>query len=195
MPRKAPLRLILLNLALLVLLGALSYGLTVQLDHQPPPIIMQPDAPLENVDEGQSLPDFTVKTHDGKTIRAHDFAGKVIVLNFWASWCAPCVKEFPVLLQAAADHPDEMVLIALSSDIDAASMNQFLQKQNLQIDAPNVFIALDDQDNLTQSVFQTYKLPETIIIDPQLKMRHKLIGADWDYETLATLIKDYAVQP
>lgn len=179
---------VLINAALLIAIAAAGYVLTGITEHTKPHIIVQPDAPVELIQPGKPLPDFSFTTPDKTTHTITDFKNKIVVLNFWASWCPPCIKEFPNFIKLAEAYPDDVVFIALSSDIDEPAMNAFLKKTGLQAQPKNILIALDTQD-LTKSLFQTYKLPETILADRNLVMNTKIIGADWEYEDLASRIE------
>ncbi len=179
------------NLIILVIISLAGWGLTGAdaLFTPAPPARITDNTPSVTLN---ALPDFAFTDQNGTTRRASDFKGRIIILNFWASWCAPCVKEFPLLLQAAADVPDEIILIALSSDTNEAAMNEFFKRQNFKnIDAKNVFIAFDENGKITREQFQTYRLPETIIIDKDGNMRDKLVGANWTADDLAGLINRY----
>ena len=178
----------LLNAIALISITLIGYLLTQYMYVQKPNIITQPEAPVEAIQDAKQIPDFSFKTLDGAAHNIRDYKDKIILLNFWATWCAPCVREFPNLLKTAENHPNDVVLIALSSDLDKAAITNFAEKFELDIQRPNVLISLDE-DNITQSTFQTFKLPETIIIDKNQNMRKKLIGADWDIEYLEKEIK------
>jgi thiol-disulfide isomerase/thioredoxin len=176
-----------LNIFIFILVAALTFWATVSWQDRTGPVVTQaPQNPEHALGADQTAPDFSFTTPDGKQYRLSDFSGKVIVLNFWASWCPPCVKEFPILLDIAAQFPDQAVLIALSSDLDAAAMERFLQKQKKP--GENVYIALDENQSITQKLYQTYSLPETLIITPQLQLHSKLVGADWEAESLSKTI-------
>lgn len=178
-----------INFIVLACIALSAYGLTLFLDSRQPKIIVQPEAPVETVINSATLPDFEFRTPNGNTHKSTDFNGKVVILNFWASWCAPCIKEFPHFIKATQNFTDDVVFIGLSSDIDEAAMLRFLEKIDADATAKNMFIALDSE-NLTQKIFQTYRLPETILIDRHQIMRTKIIGADWTYEDLEKQLKD-----
>lgn len=177
-----------INAGILIAIAALGYFFTQTMYAQKPSVIAQPEAPVENLATASRTPEFSFETLDEAQHNIRDYKDKIVLLNFWATWCAPCIKEFPHLLQIAADYPDDVILIALSSDIDKAAIDKFAQKFELDIDAQNVLVALDE-DNITQSTFQTFKLPETILIDKNQNMRKKLIGADWEPEYLKAEIE------
>ena len=62
---------------------------------------------------GEAAPDFALKTLDGKTVRLSDYAGKPVVVNFWASYCHPCRQEFPMFRQALEQHHNDFVLLGV----------------------------------------------------------------------------------
>lgn len=176
---------------MLILIAATAYALTIYFEHQKPKITIQPDAPIQTFQGAKTLPDFNFSTSDGKTYSIKNFAGKIIIINFWASWCPPCIKEFPNLLKAAQTYKENIVLIGISSDLDMKSMYDFLKKIGLEHNkTSNIFMTLDTNQDITKTLFQTYRLPETIIVDHALTMRKKLIGADWQYEDLAKEIEN-----
>ena len=184
------------NIAILLIVGFLTYALTLYLseNNMRPAINEVPDSSsIKKEMKGDKIPDFTLTDINGKTHTASNYKGEIIILNFWASWCAPCIKEFPNLLAATEQHKDDVILIALSSDLDEAAIHKFIAKmkasRNLDFEAPNILIALDENQAITAQKFSTFKLPETLIIDRNLNLRHKLIGADWALEDLNTIIE------
>jgi thiol-disulfide isomerase/thioredoxin len=181
----------LVNFVLLVCIAAAAYFFTLYLDTRQPAIdiIVQPEAPIEDIEKGQEAPNFTFTDTNGKTHTLRDFKGKIIILNFWASWCPPCIKEFPHFITAAKEFENNVVFIGVSSDLNAEAMNRFLNKLDPEIEQPNVFITLDTNQNITKNLFQTYRLPETVLIDVNQHMHTKIIGADWNYSTLQKQIR------
>jgi thiol-disulfide isomerase/thioredoxin len=124
-------------------------------------------------------PDFSFTDLSGKTHTLSDHTGKTIILNFWASWCPPCVSEFPDLLDFAARNPG-VILIALSSDKDTESIKRFFSRLDTKpksaLRKPNIIIGIDVGQKITHDLFQTVSLPETIIIGPEGDMLHKIVG-------------------
>ena len=186
-----------LNILIAASISVLTYGATIYFDQRPPPreIIVAPDTKLNTVtlEPGKATPDFSFETLNGKAHKISDFKGKIVILNFWATWCAPCLVEFPALLDVAAAHEEDVVLLALSSDLGPEKITPFLNKMEKQRGKKipdNVFIAIDDMGKVTQEIFQTYRLPETIIIDREQNLRSKLIGANWEPEDLNKIIKE-----
>lgn len=181
-----------LNLLIACVIGGLTYGLTLYLDDGAPPpsavIVQQPGNSITMLETGEQTPEFTFTTLAGKTQDIKDFKGKIILLNFWATWCPPCIAEMPSLLNIAKTHESDVVLIALSSDLDAESIKNFLRRIEAAESAPNILIGLDEQSRVTQDIFKVFKLPETIVIDRDGMQHAKLIGANWEPEALEKII-------
>lgn len=142
----------------------------------------------------QPLPAFSFAGIDGRPHASTDFPGRIILLNFWASWCPPCVAEFPQLLELAALYPDDLVLIAISSDSDDEAIRNFIDnrlgdKERDILSQRNVIIARDDgESRITFGLFGSVMLPETIIADRNGTMVRKLTGADWSIEDVKSIV-------
>lgn len=116
----------------------------------------------------QVAPDFTV--HNGaQTIQLSQFRGKVVLLNFWATWCAPCIDELPSLQRLQALRPDIQV-VAVSIDDDADAYNKFLQQYSI-----NLLSARDGTQGANLK-YGSVRVPETFLIDRQGNIRRKFIG-------------------
>lgn len=123
---------------------------------------------------GQRAKDF-VLTIDGKPARLSDLHGKVVLLNFWASWCQPCVDEAPSLdaLQKKI-APLGGTILGVSVDDDPAAYQQFLQTYN--VDYPT----FRDASKQIPLSYGTTMYPETYVIDRDGKIDSKIIGPqDW----------------
>ncbi|MCB9983834.1 MAG: TlpA family protein disulfide reductase [Rhodospirillales bacterium] len=183
---------IIINIFILVCVVALGYFATLYFDRQSPPVQTAPKSVSETLDNGQTVPAFSFTDTNGQTRTIQNFTGKTIILNFWASWCAPCIKEMPSLIKAAQADPDNIVFIGLSSDLEEETMLRFINKLADSQTKPsgNTIVFALDTENITQNLFQTFRLPETILIDQNQIMRTKFIGADWTDEELAAAIKN-----
>ena len=120
---------------------------------------------------GDQAPDFKIVGDDGKTYTRSDFGGKLLVLNFWASWCAPCVQEVPSL--EAFQHvlgPEGVVVLGVSIDTSQKRYEQFLRR--FRVDFPT---ARDPEANISSS-YGTFQIPETYLIDSTGKVREKIIS-------------------
>lgn len=115
--------------------------------------------------EGAAAPSFRAPLLDGGTISLADVKGKVLILNFWATWCAPCMSELPALAAYYREHEDSVVVLAISMDdaSDAPKVRQVL--------APYSFPAA----MYTQGDFRAYgriwHTPLTFVIDREGKLR------------------------
>lgn len=131
---------------------------------------------------GQKAPDFTV-TRDGRTIRLDQFRGRVVVLNFWATWCAPCIAELPSLQQMQAQMPDVQVL-AISMDDNAEAYAEFLSRRHVTL------LNIRDGMEGANLKFGTERPPETFVIDRQGYIRRKFIGPqEWTSPEIVNYLK------
>jgi thiol-disulfide isomerase/thioredoxin len=81
------------------------------------------------VEAGDTAPDFSITADNGRTVTLPNFGGKVLLLNFWASWCGPCAEETPSLSQLAKDYASKgVVVLGVSVDKDPQAYQRFLQK-------------------------------------------------------------------
>lgn len=130
----------------------------------------------------KDAPDVTLLGLNGESIPLSDFKGKTVFLNIWATWCTPCVVEIPQLLELA--EREDIVMIALSVDKDAKSIESFLKKlpQDSQerLQADNVIIAHDTDLSVSMKTFGSKFYPETYVISPDGKILKKIEGiVDW----------------
>jgi len=134
------------------------------------------------VEQGDAAPAFSVVADNGATIGVPHFGGKVLVLNFWATWCPPCVEETPSLSQFAEQFRDKgVVVLALSVDRDEKAYRAFLNKYKPAF--------LTARDFKVHADYGTFIYPETYIIDARGKVQQKIPeGADWSDPRLASLV-------
>ena len=124
---------------------------------------------------GKKAPAFSF-TLDGKPMKLEDMRGKVVVLNFWASWCPPCVEETPALNRLQAKiAPQGGIVLAVSEDESEPNYEKFLRDQNVS------FPTWRDPEQKVNLLYGTTIFPETYIIDRDGKLARKVIGPqDWD---------------
>jgi thiol-disulfide isomerase/thioredoxin len=125
--------------------------------------------------EKSGIPSFEAKTLNGESIRLDAYKGKIVVLNFWASWCGPCVEEFPSLLKLAEEMKGNLVLVAVSGDSSEEDIHEFM-KQLKDWDRPWVKIVWDHDRKLTQ-MFEVDRLPESYIAGTRLQLVKKITGS------------------
>ncbi|MGA2046835.1 MAG: TlpA disulfide reductase family protein [Terracidiphilus sp.] len=121
---------------------------------------------------GEVAPDF--KVSDGTTsIHLADYRGKIVLLNFWATWCPPCVQEMPGLIELHHDRPD-LAILAVSIDEDEDAYKHYLDRRHVDL------ISVRDPNQTAAKLYHTEGWPETYIIDRQGVIRRKLVGdPDW----------------
>ena len=119
-------------------------------------------------------PDFTVRDSE-RSVTLSEFRGRVVVLNFWATYCEPCIEELPSLQRMAAQMKSQgIAVIAISEDPDEAAYRRFLTRYNINL--------LSVRDGALESphLYGTTGIPETFIIDQSGVVRRKFIGAiEW----------------
>ena len=123
---------------------------------------------------GTSAPDFTVQDSDRK-VSLDEFRGKIVVLNFWATWCPPCVDEMPSLVQMQRKMKGKGVeVVAVSVDADQNAYTTFLNTYKVDL------LTVRDPDQKSNNLYGTFKFPETYIIDRRGILRRKFVGPiDW----------------
>ena len=123
---------------------------------------------------GTPAPDFTVQDSDRK-VSLDEFHGKVVVLNFWATWCPPCIDEMPSLVEMQQHMRNKGIeVLAVSVDADQDAYQSFLKAHNVDL------LTVRDPDQKSNNLYGTFKFPETYIIDRKGVLRRKFIGpVDW----------------
>ena len=122
---------------------------------------------------GSAAPDFTVKD-DARSVSLHDLKGKVVLLNFWATWCPPCVEEMPSLVALQNKMKDKVTVLAISVDVDEGAYKKFLKDHGVDL------LTVRDPDEKSNTLYGTFKYPETYVIDRDGVVRRKFVGpVDW----------------
>jgi thiol-disulfide isomerase/thioredoxin len=133
------------------------------------------------------VPDGRFVDADGQTVDLADFRGKVVLLNFWATWCGPCKREMPDLDRLQAKLGGERFqVVALSSDRQGpAVVGPFYDE--LGVGHLTVF---NDRRGAVQRAFGVFGLPTTVLIDPQGRELGRLVGpADWGSPEAQALVE------
>ena len=105
-----------------------------------------------------------------RTVDLSKLRGRVVVLNLWATWCAPCIEELPSLLALQKQMP-ELAIVAVSMDQDPDVYKRFLVDHHVDV------LTVRDEDQKVNALYGTVQIPETYIIDKQGVLRRKFIGA------------------
>jgi cytochrome c biogenesis protein CcmG/thiol:disulfide interchange protein DsbE len=123
---------------------------------------------------GDSAPGFAITADNGRMVSVPNFGGKLLILNFWASWCGPCIQETPSLSKLAQDYASKgVVVLGVSVDKDEQAYKKFLQMYS-----PGFLTA---RDLKVHEDYGTFMYPETYIIDAKGKVVMKIAEpADWN---------------
>ncbi|MBB5344104.1 thiol-disulfide isomerase/thioredoxin [Edaphobacter lichenicola] len=105
-----------------------------------------------------------------RTVDLSKLRGRVVVLNLWATWCAPCIEELPSLLALQRQMP-ELAIVAVSMDQDPDVYKRFLVDHHVDL------LTVRDEDQKVNALYGTVQIPETYVIDKQGVLRRKFIGA------------------
>ena len=163
-------RIISWTLALAVLAGALVYF-----------NFLAPDAPAsspagaQTAEDGnavgQTLPDFSIETLDGGAFTLSEHRGELTVLNVWATWCGPCVKELPIFEAFAAAHPDVSVL-AIHGPMITEDVPAWLAETDFSLP-----FAVDAEGTVTALLGASNVLPHTVVLDRQGRVLYNAPGS------------------
>lgn len=132
---------------------------------------------------GYAAPDFTVQDSE-RRVSLHDFRGKTVVLNFWASWCGPCIEETPSLIRMQKMVGPKVVVLAVDIRDKEEDYHKFLVKYHVD------YLTVRDAQDKSADLYGTTGQPETFIIDSAGILRRKLVGPmDWTSPEMIEYLK------
>lgn len=157
-----------------------------------------PGIPMEPAPSAEApappAPDFQLTALDGSTVRLRDFRGKPVLINFWSTWCAPCIREMPGLVATAQAVGSDAVVLGISAEYkNEAPAEQELEKRGdpitpeaihtLQTQAVHAFVAEHHVsypvlfgDTATLDAYNAYAMPTTVIVRPDGTIYRRVIG-------------------
>jgi len=111
------------------------------------------------VEIGYAAPDFSVELLSGETVKLSDYKGKVVLLNFWASWCPPCISEMPDIQKLSENYSDDLAVLAVNYGEKKTTAENFIKKNNYTFN-----VGIDENTNVAK-LYPSNGIPYTIIID------------------------------
>ncbi|MFP5350878.1 MAG: TlpA disulfide reductase family protein [Gammaproteobacteria bacterium] len=139
---------------------------------------MAPAAPAP----GSAAPDFTLKSDSGRNLKLSELRGEVVMINFWATWCAPCREEMPLLNQLYEQYRKVgFTLLAINVDDDPAKARTMARKLGVS------FPVLFDTDKRVSKLYDVAAMPSTLLIDRDGRVRYVhrgyVAGVEQKYQT------------
>ena len=131
-------------------------------------IEFKPGMPIK---EGVAAPDFTGELMDGTSITLSELQGKPVIINFWATWCGPCVKEMPAFERLKDDFGDKIGIIAVNCGDDAETVKDFVEENGYTFP-----VVLDEEYSISM-LHPTNSIPYTVVLDAEGKVTHISTGA------------------
>ena len=134
---------------------------------------------VQEVSEGDLAPDFTAQTADGSTFVLSEQKGKVVLLNFWATWCGPCVREMPAFEKLNQEYGEEVAILAVDAMEDKDTVDQFIS------DNGYTFPIAYDVEGAVCTKYPSDGIPYTLVIGKDGTVQNIYLGArdaDAQYE-------------
>jgi thiol-disulfide isomerase/thioredoxin len=139
---------------------------------------------LDITQRGKAAPATVFTAPDGKSVTLAAFKGKPVLVNLWATWCGPCVKEMPSLDRLAKRGASKLQVLTVNQTDDAAAIAKWWAPRQL-----NNLAAYRDEDGKLGFAFETGVLPTTVLYDAQGKEVWRIVGGmDWDGPRANTLL-------
>jgi len=147
-------------------------------------VVFDPSAAQQGpIQVGDPIRDFTAKLVDGNSFTLSEQEGKVVLMNFWATWCGPCVKEMPAFDMLLEEYGDQISILAVSCDTDAQAAKDFLEEEGFG------FPAVLDPMGSIQSLYPTDGIPYSVLIDQEGTVVETVLGGG-DAETVFAHYKE-----
>ena len=127
--------------------------------------------------KGAEAPGFRLPSLRGEEVELASYRGQVVVLNFWATWCPPCVAEMPSLERLhRALGPEGLAVVTVSTDEDEETLREFVTRYGLSLP-----VLLDPGGRVASSAYRTTGFPETFVLDRAgILLQHTIGPAEWD---------------
>ncbi len=158
------------SVVLLTLSGAVGFWLSAERSDRPAETRQSVNPEWQHLREA---PRFTLPNDQSQPRRLSEFAGQIVVVHFWATWCAPCLEEVPQFIDAARSFEGKPItFIAVSLDTQWKDAHRFFKPETL----PKTVVSLLDAKNTIAEEFGTFQFPETYVLTPDLRIIKKWVG-------------------
>jgi len=140
----------------------------------------------------ETSPEFSFTTNDGKTVKLSDYKGKVILINFFATWCGPCMKEMPYIqkdLWEKLKKNDTFIILSFGRDHSQEEVNKFIESKKF------TFPIFADKDKSIYNLFATKYIPRNYLIDSNGKVIYASTGfSEKEFEELKATINKHLIK-
>ncbi|WP_396173606.1 TlpA family protein disulfide reductase [Flavobacterium sp.] len=140
----------------------------------------------------ETSPEFSFTTNDGKTVKLSDYKGKVILINFFATWCGPCMKEMPYIqkdLWEKLKKNDTFIILSFGRDHSQEEVNKFIETKKF------TFPIFADKDKSIYNLFATKYIPRNYLIDSNGKVIYASTGfSEKEFEELKATIDKHLIK-
>lgn len=146
---------------------------------------------IDQLEANGAIP-FEAKTLEGTSFNMSQFEGKLVILSFWASWCGPCVEEFPSMMSLLSQFPEKVVMIAVSSDYTQEDIGIFFKSLKLNTKLPNLYVTWDPDHTISKK-YQVQRLPESFVFGKDQKLLRKVVGSiQWDQKDAVEFFRSHS---
>jgi thiol-disulfide isomerase/thioredoxin len=128
----------------------------------------------EKVEIGYMAPNFNIELLSGETAKLSDYRGKVVLINFWATWCPPCIGEMPDIQKLSEVFAEDLIVLAVNCNEKKNVVNDFIKEKGYTFN-----VGLDEKGQI-QEKYPTMGIPYTIIMDKDRIIINTHIGASGD---------------
>lgn len=141
--------------------------------------------------KGGSTPPLALNDLNGKPVRLEDYRGKVVMVQFWATWCPPCLREIPSMMRLQARLADKpFAILAVNMGETEKEVKDFIARAKAD------FTILMDGDGKALRTWKIFVAPSTFLVDPKGNIRYTLQGgAEWDAPEYVTKISELMNNP
>ena len=143
--------------------------------------------------EKEGVPDFALSEIGGGNVKLADYRGKIVIVNFWASWCNPCVEEFPSMMKLIEELKGDVVIVAVTSEESKSDIETFMKA--FALPKPN-FHVVWDTDKAVMQKYGVEKVPESFLVGRDGKLLRKITGTEnWNSPGAVAFFKDLLAKP